>query len=159
MYAYIFGITRTSETVFFIMILRPPRSTRTATLFPDTALFRSRRTATRMARPGSAAVEGLYPPSPKWSGRSSARIDVANDYIQAKETAIVCRWLEQEFNAYVGSVVVAKALAGGPGTRRNAMTAPFGSESAMRGFADDLEGRWEEGRVGKEGVRMGRARG
>ncbi|MGB3461392.1 hypothetical protein [Rhodanobacter lindaniclasticus] len=98
-----------------------------------------RRTATSMARPGSAAVEGLYPPSPKWSGRSSARIDVANDYIQAKETAIVCRWLEQEFNAYVGSVVVAKALAGGPGTRRNAMTASFGGESAMRGFADDLE--------------------
>ncbi|WP_209427147.1 hypothetical protein [Pararhodobacter sp. SW119] len=93
----------------------------------------------KMARPGSAAVEGLYPPSPKWSGRTSANIDVANDYIQAKETAIVCRWLEQEFNTYVGSVVMARALAGGPGPRKNAMTASFGGESAMSGFATDLE--------------------
>src|SRR3546814_13112007 len=29
--------------VFFLMIRRPPRSTRTATLFPYTTLFRSRR--------------------------------------------------------------------------------------------------------------------
>src|SRR3546814_11903459 len=28
---------------FFLMILRPPRATRTATLFPDTTLFRSHR--------------------------------------------------------------------------------------------------------------------
>src|SRR3546814_21181555 len=31
------------ECVFFFMILRPPRSTRTDTLFPDTTLFRSAR--------------------------------------------------------------------------------------------------------------------
>ncbi len=105
----------------------------------DQQAKRDRRLASKMARPGSAAVEGLYPPSPKWSGRSSARIDVANDYIQSKEIAIVCRWLEQEFNAYVGSVVVAQALEGSAGTRRNAMTASFGSESAMSGFATDLE--------------------
>src|SRR3546814_2825257 len=30
-----------SVTVFFLMIRRPPRSTRTDTLFPDTTLFRS----------------------------------------------------------------------------------------------------------------------
>src|SRR3546814_880785 len=32
------------------MIRRPPRSTRTDTLFPDTTLFRSRRTPLRLAR-------------------------------------------------------------------------------------------------------------
>src|SRR3546814_1595916 len=30
-----------SIVIFFLMILRPPRSTRTATLFPSTTLFRS----------------------------------------------------------------------------------------------------------------------
>src|SRR3546814_20192409 len=33
------------ERVFFLMIRRPPRSTRTDTLFPDTTLFRSLRQA------------------------------------------------------------------------------------------------------------------
>src|SRR3546814_19184545 len=32
---------RSSVHFFFLMIRRPPRSTRTATLFPDTTLFRS----------------------------------------------------------------------------------------------------------------------
>src|SRR3546814_17939588 len=35
--------------VFFLMIRRPPRSTRTDTLFPYTTLFRSRDDAARMA--------------------------------------------------------------------------------------------------------------
>src|SRR3546814_13039026 len=35
---------------FFLMILRPPRSTRTDTLFPYTTLFRSRRAARRLCR-------------------------------------------------------------------------------------------------------------
>ena len=47
----------------------------------------------------SPAVEGLYPPSPKWSGRTKDKVDVANDYIQQKEVALLCRWLEQEGNA------------------------------------------------------------
>src|SRR3546814_4646585 len=32
-----------SELIFFVRLLRPPRSTRTDTLFPYTTLFRSRR--------------------------------------------------------------------------------------------------------------------
>src|SRR3546814_15961458 len=35
--------------VFFLMIRRPPRSTRTDTLFPYTTLFRSHRTGARLA--------------------------------------------------------------------------------------------------------------
>src|SRR3546814_6753304 len=47
---------------FFLMIRRPPRSTRTDTLFPYTTLFRSgiqpRRQHRRGQRPGRAAREG-----------------------------------------------------------------------------------------------------
>src|SRR3546814_20017514 len=43
--------------VFFLMIRRPPRSTRTDTLFPYTTLFRSARTGScRTARGSRAAV-------------------------------------------------------------------------------------------------------
>src|SRR3546814_8153294 len=55
---------------FFLMIRRPPRSTRTDTLFPYTTLFRSCRAASRDNRPigcGSFARRcgtGLQPESP-----------------------------------------------------------------------------------------------
>jgi hypothetical protein len=106
---------------------------------PTKAQKEIRKTATKMRNTGSAAVEGLFPPSPKWSARTSSAIDVANDYIQAKEVSLLCRWLEQEFNAYVGSVVTARAVSGVPGGRRNALTADFGTETAMRGFGADIE--------------------
>src|SRR3546814_2385039 len=44
LYIYIF---------FFLKIRRPPRSTRTDTLFPYTTLFRSRGAGARAARPGA----------------------------------------------------------------------------------------------------------
>src|SRR3546814_20599438 len=49
------------------MIRRPPRSTRTDTLFPYTTLFRSRHTALR--QPGRSLSRGL-PPS-RWLALSS----------------------------------------------------------------------------------------
>src|SRR6187397_1139122 len=54
---------------FFLMIRRPPRSTRCTTLFPYTTLFRS-------PRPGGVALPGRPAGSPprcvagRWSGRS-----------------------------------------------------------------------------------------
>src|SRR3546814_1426361 len=46
--------------VFFLMILRPPRSTRTDTLFPYTTLFRSGGERVQHAEcAGIAAVDGL----------------------------------------------------------------------------------------------------
>src|SRR3546814_3892563 len=55
--------------LFFLMIRRPPRSTRTDTLFPYTTLFRSVRKA---ASSGSATgAMGSVPPS--WRITSSAR--------------------------------------------------------------------------------------
>src|SRR3546814_8244182 len=43
-----FGISRFRLCFFFLMIRRPPRSTRTDTLFPYTTLFRSNRLAVGM---------------------------------------------------------------------------------------------------------------
>src|SRR3546814_6280541 len=43
---------------FFLMIRRPPRSTRTDTLFPYTTLFRSAARADECARPATAARTG-----------------------------------------------------------------------------------------------------
>src|SRR3546814_20053176 len=49
--------------IFFLMIRRPPRSTRTDTLFPYTTLFRSRNTVLHNVRayglPGATTVGGL----------------------------------------------------------------------------------------------------
>src|SRR3546814_1624499 len=44
--------------VFFLMIRRPPRSTRTDTLFPYTTLFRSREAMRRHRRAGRRAARG-----------------------------------------------------------------------------------------------------
>src|SRR3546814_13476449 len=43
MYIAIFNFTSFITLIFFVMIRRPPRSTRTDTLFPYTTLFRSLR--------------------------------------------------------------------------------------------------------------------
>src|SRR3546814_1762242 len=48
--------TDSSRLFFFLMIRRPPRSTRTDTLFPYTTLFRSR-AADRRERPGRRASD------------------------------------------------------------------------------------------------------
>src|SRR3546814_6364033 len=44
---------------FFLMIRRPPRSTRTATLFPYTTLFRAQPSGWAMGRPGRSEASGL----------------------------------------------------------------------------------------------------
>src|SRR3546814_12185060 len=49
MSVYVYGCV-SSSSIFFLMIRRPPRSTRTDTLFPYTTLFRS--TGERLAQPG-----------------------------------------------------------------------------------------------------------
>src|SRR3546814_8033047 len=46
----------------FLMIRRPPRSTRTDTLFPYTTLFRSVRRRTAFAGPASRCSEDARPP-------------------------------------------------------------------------------------------------
>src|SRR3546814_7928124 len=46
---------------FFLMIRRPPRSTRTDTLFPYTTLFRSRRLSPRLAAAPGQRADRLTP--------------------------------------------------------------------------------------------------
>src|SRR3546814_10077534 len=46
--------------IFFLMIRRPPRSTRTDTLFPYTTLFRSHEAARHLLRVGDAGRSALY---------------------------------------------------------------------------------------------------
>src|SRR3546814_9662954 len=55
------------------MIRRPPRSTRTDTLFPYTTLFRSRRLAARRVRPSGAVV----PPRARAKGTASTAMAMA----------------------------------------------------------------------------------
>src|SRR3546814_14396600 len=49
---------------FFLMIRRPPRSTRTDTLFPYTTLFRSRAHARRLRRRRGPEQDRALPPRP-----------------------------------------------------------------------------------------------
>src|SRR3546814_4027731 len=81
---------------FFVMKRRPPRSTRTYTLFPDTTLFRSRRTSpsSRRAwrrRESGAASFGLA--DGKGGGVTIQRHTVS---LAARTQAIQGRWLEED---------------------------------------------------------------
>src|SRR3546814_4879583 len=51
--------------VFFLMIRRPPRSTRTDTLFPYTTLFRSSRKTASWQKPKQPPVDPQWPITPK----------------------------------------------------------------------------------------------
>lgn len=101
------------------------------------AQTRDRRTINKLSQPGSAAVEGLYPPSPKWSGRTSSNADVANDYIQQKEAGVAARWIAEEFNRYVGRPVFMSAELGIAGTRVDMASATFPDETAMNNFGTE----------------------
>src|SRR3546814_10735086 len=61
---------------FFLMIRRPPRSTRTDTLFPYTTLFRSRlaaRTATATEQPAAARPSSAGPLQSPQRGKTMTR--------------------------------------------------------------------------------------
>src|SRR3546814_7683564 len=62
MYLYLLRIILTLALMFFLMIRRPPRSTRTDTLFPYTTLFRSVNTALAnlLGVPARDLVEGTW---------------------------------------------------------------------------------------------------
>src|SRR3546814_15793736 len=51
-------------SIFFLMIRRPPRSTRTDTLFPDTTLFRSEGTGMKRGHDLSGVMK--FATSPAW---------------------------------------------------------------------------------------------
>src|SRR3546814_13626237 len=83
MFVFLAGEVRHRVLFFFLMIRRPPRSTRTDTLFPYTTLFRSPRPETpapaRTGRPAStaraAAPVPLAATSPARTDRKSTRLN------------------------------------------------------------------------------------
>src|SRR3546814_13585026 len=73
MFIYITVQILFSVLFFFLMIRRPPRSTRTDTLFPYTTLFRSprrRRSRDRRARRATAHRPGSGPARPLFARRT-----------------------------------------------------------------------------------------
>src|SRR3546814_4266205 len=87
-------------TCFFVMIRRPPRSTRTDTLFPYTTLFRSRLRALRAVE-GNARREG--PELPRLTWRPGLWLLPAQ--MRRTQRALACRLGE-------GPAAVAPALVG-----------------------------------------------
>src|SRR3546814_13972302 len=72
-----FDLLYTDLTFFFLMIRRPPRSTRTDTLFPYTTRFRSPQAAARdrpRAEPAGKAHEGCAGGGPAPPARQAARL-------------------------------------------------------------------------------------
>src|SRR3546814_9397757 len=67
--------------IFFLMIRRPPRSTRTDTLFPYTTLFRS----IRSVQEALAGLGWTEPPEVKQEPAVSIRASVKPDYIVCLE--------------------------------------------------------------------------
>src|SRR3546814_13242353 len=59
--------------IFFLMIRRPPRSTRTDTLFPYTTLFRSRYDVLRQALMNAGYRAGIFDPVERVRGRGAWR--------------------------------------------------------------------------------------
>src|SRR3546814_10990604 len=116
--------------IFFLMIRRPPRSTRTDTLFPYTTLFRS-----PAGRPD--AFRGV----PAHIGGKGARADMGAQVPQPGQAA--------DAAAHLGKPVVGipvRPYGAGPLRHQEARA---GQRQAQRS---------EERRVGKEGVRTGRSR-
>src|SRR3546814_20094739 len=109
--------------LFFLMIRRPPRSTRTDTLFPYTTLFRSDRAeGVRRSRPlrGGMSGEGDKPwPMRKErrpvsrnigrSGRTSQNCSCLNDLLRSESNSAIARAEESS----VGNECVSKCRSRG----------------------------------------------
>src|SRR3546814_14416139 len=89
------GCSLVRSVFFFVMIRRPPRSTRTDTLFPYTTLFRS-------PRQGQAA--SVRPPverkSAAMSSSAQLRSEEHTSELQVTNAHLVCRLLLEKKNHY-----------------------------------------------------------
>src|SRR3546814_842544 len=99
------------SVVFFLMIRRPPRSTRTGTLFPYTTLFRSRASsfsgaggwcarsaafrATGMARESRSPKACSSPPRCRWRISHERSVDLARRGSRGRETPVRRRRLDR----------------------------------------------------------------
>src|SRR3989442_15777694 len=108
------GVTevRTSLSVFFLMIRRPPRSS----LFPYTTLFRSRETCRRPRREGNGLIDAggkLDERSPLFKIRSRVfdRSEEHTSELQSRPH-LVCRLLleKKKTNDFIGSPPRARTI-------------------------------------------------
>src|SRR3546814_21179768 len=79
---------------FFLMIRRPPRSTRTDTLFPYTTLFRSRCRATAPIRP--CTTSGTRSGWTRETAQRRARSEEHTSELQVTNAHLVCRLLLEQ---------------------------------------------------------------
>src|SRR3546814_14234464 len=115
--------------VFFLIIRRPPRSTRTATLFPYTTLFRSPKAAPKAAPQTAAATAG----------------DVVLQLSSVKsEAAAAQEWkrLQGEHPGLLGKLPLALETAAVQGTTYyRVQTGPFPSRAAAADVCTKLKAR------------------
>src|SRR3546814_19165548 len=123
---------------FFLMIRRPPRSTRTDTLFPYTTLFRSHRPHARGSRPAVQRDARTHPPD-RGEGAPQAEASVAQP-----QDAQLPRPVRASSPHFTG---------GGPETGR-----PLFVYCLALGREAAVSSRSEERRVGKECVSTCRSR-
>src|SRR3546814_18931660 len=125
---------------FFLMIRRPPRSTRTDTLFPDTTLFRSSR--------GTARADSV-PPVRRAAGAAEGRCFCA----LRQRLGAATRWVNHPH--FVGAerqITPSERMASATRTKP-AMLAP---RTSLPGAL--YQSRSDVRRVGKESVRTCRSR-
>src|SRR3546814_15124459 len=86
-YAFIFmhGLINSFLSFFFLMIRRPPRSTRTDTLFPYTTLFRSCAPATRPCRSTGSAIAHRRGNAAEQRRHFRTRLGEAEDVVDEEE--------------------------------------------------------------------------
>src|SRR3546814_793422 len=75
---------------FFLMIRRPPRSTRTDTLFPYTTLFRSQWLVRSLSGEGESILEGIYALRQRLRGAAGS---MAEAYGWGKVAGMVFPWI------------------------------------------------------------------
>src|SRR3546814_17272643 len=128
--------------LFFLMIRRPPRSTRTDTLFPYTTLFRS-----RLPRTGARGVR-IDHQAARYLARGRSRPD-PQDFGRARTIAGARRHRGRDFGARETSLFDLEKDVGTPRQPRGAV----GRDGVSRD-----RGKSEGRRVGKEGVSTCRSR-
>src|SRR3546814_5981378 len=90
--------------IFFLMIRRPPRSTRTATLFPYTTLFRS--PLPRRSPPGLRGRREDYPPARRPSPFRSEEHTSELQSLMRISYAVFC--LKKKNKIYIINIIIKK---------------------------------------------------
>src|SRR3546814_18237105 len=148
-------------SLFFFIILRPPRSTRTDTLFPYTTLFRSPSSACRRKSPET--LGRAQPPEPTYLPPCTRKVRMRRQE-QWDASYTSRKWAgsclaKRTFRRNTGRPVHVPGSDAFAALKPCAM--PYNSEEYLRlaGGLARLKLRSEERRVGQGGVRTCRIRG